>query len=137
MFLLTIITIVLRLAEKRGQIFIRPSVSKGRNISLSRNLKDRKSIGRKGHIAESEPKGQSGPSLAALVSVHFDLLVIFLHLEFYKPESSNGGFEAHSRKINFDPLCNIWSFDFRPSVFEGLLILANFHVVCQWLELKK
>jgi hypothetical protein len=50
--------------KKRGRFFKRRSVSKGRNISISRKLEDRKSIGRKGYIAESEPKGRSGPSLA-------------------------------------------------------------------------
>jgi hypothetical protein len=57
----------------------------------------------------------------------------FLHLESYKAEnqaaeSSKGRFEANSRKINFDPLCNIRpNRIFRPCDILSLLkIRPNF-----------
>jgi hypothetical protein len=51
--------IVLRLSETHLAEKTWPRFQKAEYISTSR-----KSIGRKGHIAESEPKGRSGPSIA-------------------------------------------------------------------------
>jgi hypothetical protein len=92
--------------------------SEDRNISISQKLKGRKSIGRKGHIAESEPKDRSGPSL---VRAPFGLMVA---LPFGEAESSNDRFEAYFRKINFGILCNIRPFEksvtfFRLNFFTG------------------
>jgi hypothetical protein len=91
--------------------------------SISRKLKSRKS-----HMAESELKGRSGPSLPRTRFGPLRPFGPFLHLVPYNAEnqaaeSSKGRFEANSRKINFDPLCNIRPFDtfgllkIRPRVF--------------------
>jgi hypothetical protein len=64
-------------------------------------------------MAESEPKGRSGPLLARARFAPLRPFGSFLHLESYKAESSNDRIEANSGKINFGPLCNIRPFDFR------------------------